>query len=240
MNTNKRRFIKWISIAGIVFFSTLLIQTRDGYCLFGEDIPFLIQIITQAIAQVKELQSIIGSAQETASVLEEMNRGVKDVLVLANTAHVPLPPQVYENAKQIDAATQLASSLYGNVSDHAPAYTRTQYQSGVEGLFLSEDALSYSSFLDDQGTSVKNAATAANQATATRLSAETLGVLLHAVSHENRLQAKQLEIQSTNRIEDSAKEQEKLESFTATQDAIEQDMRAADFAPLNSFGSNPQ
>ena len=105
---------------------------------------------------------------------------------------------------------------------------------------MSEDAFQYSSFLDDKGTSVKEAAVVSSQATATRLSAETLGVLVHAVSHENRLQAKQLEIQSTNRIEDSAKEQEKLQSFTDTHDAIERDMRDADFSPLNSFGSTPQ
>ena len=94
MNMNKKRIAKWISIGGIVFFSGLIVQTRNAYCMFGEDIPFLIQIITQAIAQVRELQSIIGSAQETVSVLEEMNRGVKDVLRLADTAHVPLPPEV--------------------------------------------------------------------------------------------------------------------------------------------------
>ncbi len=240
MNTNRKRMLKWASIGGIVFFSAFLVQTRNAYCLFGEDIPFLIQIITQAIAQVRELQTVIGSTQEAASVLDEMNRGVKDVLRLADTAHVPLPAQVYQNARQIDAATQTAASLYGGVSNQTPAYARTQYQSGVEGLFLSEDAFQYSSFLDDKGSQVKNAAILSNQATATRLSAETLGVLLHAVSHENRLQAKQLEIQSTNRIEESAKEDQKLQSFTDTHDAIQKDMKAADFSPLNSFGSDPQ
>jgi hypothetical protein len=239
MRLTKRAVLKWISIAGIIFFSMLLVYTREAECTFGEDIPFLIQIIAQAIQQVQELQSIIGSAQQTASVLEEMNRGVKDVLQLADTAHVPLPPQVYDNAKQIDLATQTAESLYGGISGHSPAYARNQYKSGVEGLFLSQDAFQYSSFLDDKGRSVKDAAVVSNQATATRLTAETLGVLLHAVSHENRLQAKQLEIQSTNRIEDAAKEDSRLQSFTDTHQSIESDMRNADFSSLNSFGSDP-
>ena len=179
---------------------------------------------------------MIGTGRETLGVLEEMNRGVKDVLRLADTAHVALPPQVYSDAAQIDSATRKASSLYGGPTDRTPLYARTQYQSGVEGLFLSQDAFQYSNQLDRQGNQIKNAAVVSNQATATRLTAETLGVLLHAVNHQNRLQAKGLEIQSTHHIEEAEKEDSRMESFEQTHDAIQKDMSDAQFSPLNSFG----
>ena len=239
MRRTKKWVIHWISISGIVLGSTLLVHTREAYCMFGEDIPFLIQIIAQAIAQVKELQAIIGSAQETVNVLEEMNRGVKVVLRLANTAHIPLPAQVWDNARQIDAAAKAASSVYGGLSSQTPGFARTEYRSGVEGLFLSEDAFLYSSALDDQGQRVKDAAVVANQATATRLTAETLGVVLHALSHQSRIQAKALELASTRRIEDAAKEDSRFQSFTETHKAIEKDLKTSEFSPLNSFGSEP-
>ena len=239
MKKIKTNMSRWISIGGILFLSVSLFVVRTGRCMFGEDIPFLIQIITQAIAQVRELQSIIGSAQETVGLLEEMNRGVKDVLQLAGTAHLPLPSQVYENARQIDSATQTAQSLFGGISVHSPDFFKTQYQSGVEGLYLSQDAFQYSGFLDRQGTRVKESAVLASQATATRLSAETLGVLLHAVSHQSRIEAKSLEIASSTRIEASSREESQFQSFNETHEAIEKDMKQAEFSSLNSYGDQP-
>ena len=213
-----------------------LYHPKRAFCTFGEDIPFLIQIITQSIHEVQELQSIIGTSRETLGVLEEMNRGVKDVLRLADTAHVPLGRQVYSDAADIDSASRKSSSLYGEPRDRAPLYARTHYRSGVEGLSLSEDTFTYTSGMDAKASQVKSAAVVANQATATRLTAETLGVILHAVNHQNRLQAKTLEFQSTDRIEQAAKEDSRLESFEQTHDAIQKDMSDAQFAPLNSFG----
>ncbi|MGK5083419.1 hypothetical protein WDW37_08930 [Bdellovibrionota bacterium FG-1] len=233
-----RKYFEWFSIGAITFLIVSLSVPKRAYCLFGEEIPFLIQIITQAIQQVQELQSIIGTGRETLGVLEEMNRGVRDVLRLADTAHLTLPSQVYSDAAQIDSATRKAGLLYGGLSDHSPLYARTHYQSGVEGLFLSEDAFQYSTQLDRQGNQIKNAAVVSNQATATRLTAETLGVILHAVNHQSRLEAKQLEIQSTRHIEEAAKEDSRLESFEQTHDAIQKDMSDAQFSSLNSYGQH--
>lgn len=235
-----KKHLRWISIAAITFLTVSLYHPRQASSMFGEEIPFLIQIITQAIHQVQELQTIIGTGRETLSVLQDMNRGVKDVLRLADTAHVPLPRQIYSDAAAIDTAVMKADSLYGNISDRSPLFARTQYQSGVEGLFLSEDAFQYSSQLDRQGNQIKSAAVVSNQATATRLTAESLGVLLHAVNHQSRLSAKQLEIQSTHHIEEAAKEDSRFESFEQTHNVIQKDMSGAQFSPLNSYGQSEQ
>lgn len=233
----RQRIKFWISIGAITYFLAVIGYSKRAYCLFGEEIPFLIQLITHAIHEVHELQTIVGNGRETIGLLQEMNRGVKDVLKLAETAHVTLPPQVYADARQIATATQKVASLYGRVSENAPLYTRTQYRSGVEGLFMSEDAFQYTSDLDLKGTQIKRAAVTSSQATATRLSAESLGVILHAVNHQSRLEAKQLEIQSTHRIEEAAKEDSRFESFQETHEAIHKDMNGAEFFPLNSYGS---
>ena len=184
-----KKRLYWFSIGAIVFLVTSL-TPKSAFCTFGEDIPFLIQIIAQAIHQVQELNTIIGNGRETLGVLQEMNRGVKDVLRLADSAHVPLPHQVLSEALEINRATEKAGELYGGLRAQSPLYARTQYRSGVEGLSLSQDAFEYSSKLDRQGNQIKNAAVVSNQATATRLTAETLGVLLHAVNHQSRLEAK--------------------------------------------------
>ncbi len=168
-------------------------------------------------------------------LLNEMNDGVKQVLLLGETAHAPLPPQTLSEARQIDGATRRASAMYGVLPGDSPFYARSQYQSGVEGLHLSQDAFDYATFLDRQGGQVKSAAVGSSMATATRLTAESLGVLLHAVSHQSRLQAKQLEIQSTQNIEGAAKEEARREGFKEAHDAIERNLRNVDLVPLNSF-----
>ena len=203
--------------------------------IFGGDVAVLVQILVQAIDQVYKLQQIIGKAQQTVSILEDMNRGVKEVLRLAETAHIPLPPGVYAKAKTIDQAVWEARRVYGGIAQNAPVAMHTQYRSGTEGLSLSQDAFDYSTFLDDQGERVKRAAVLANQATATRLTAETLGVLLHSMSHSNRLQAKSLEMSSSDRIGNSAKESARFESFMNTQQHIEDTLREASMSSLNEI-----
>lgn len=201
--------------------------------MFGADVAVLAQILIQTIQQVETMTQILGSSRDTASILQEMNQGVKNVLVLADSAHVPLPAQAYQNANAINAATNLAQTLYGGVNSTTPQYAQTNYQSGVEGLYLSQDAFNYSQLLDQQGTQVEASAIQANQTAAIKLSAETLGVLVHATSQNNRLEAKQLEISSTTRIESTSKENAEFQSFIETQDAIRSDMQQNSFNGLN-------
>jgi hypothetical protein len=232
---NKKKLLSWFSIGTIVICGAFLINGRNAEATFGEDIPFLIQIITQTIQEIQELTSIVNAAQNTASVLQEINQGVKEVLRMADTAHVPLPPQVYEQARQISQAAQLAQELYGATSGSSPKYTQYGYQSGVEGLFISQDAFDYSTFLDQQGQKIKSSAVDANEAAATKLTAESMGVLIQGVDQTNRLQAKSLEISSATHIEDSSKENAKLQSFSNTQAAFELDFQNTAFSSLTSF-----
>ncbi len=203
--------------------------------LFGGDVVVLSQILTQAIDQVFKLQQIIGKAQQTVSILEDMNRGVKEVLRLSETAHIPIPSGVYAQAKTIDQAVSEARKIYGDLSEKIPSHTRIHYQSGTEGLSLSQDAFDYSTFLDVQGESIKRSAVLANQASATRLTAETLGVLLHAVSQTHRLQAKSLEMASSDRIEHSAQEGARFDSFLNTQQHIENILKEKSISSLNEI-----
>lgn len=235
----KKRFLSWICIGFLASTMVLTIPTRHAQAMFGEDIPFLIQLVTQAIQQIQALQNIIGQARKTASLLEEMNRGIKDVLRIAETAHIPLPKQIYDQAKTIDEALRKAHEVYGELPGRAPTHTRHDYRSGVEGLYLSEDAFEYSTFLDKEGNKVKSSALAASPSAAARLTAETLGVLLHAVSQTNRLQAKSLELQSTAKVEEAARDNVRHESFYETHDAIEKRLKDSGFSGLNSlFGDD--
>lgn len=203
--------------------------------LFGGDVAILSQILIQAIDQVYKLSQLIGKAKETVSILEDMNRGVKEVLRIAETAHIPIPPGVYEKAKQIDAAASMAREIYGEMARKSPTFVRNNFRSGVEALHLSEDAFDYSTFLDKTGERIKSSAVLANQASATRLTAETLGVLLHSVNHSSRIQAKSLELSSNERLETSARENARFESFVNTHQRIEDDLKNASFSSLNGL-----
>lgn len=232
----KKKVITWICIASIAFLATQSYRAKEARAGWGTEIPFLIKIIAETIRQVQALHAIIVTTRQTVGLLEEMNRGVKEVLRLAQTAHIPLPKQVFEAAKNIDDATNEAKRLYGKLPDGSPIHTRAHFRSGTESLFLSQDAFEYSKFLDGTGERIKSSAIVANQASATRLTAESLGVLLHAVSHSNRIQAKNLEISATNHLAEAAKEGAEFQSFLKTHSAIERGLRNAAFSPLNSFG----
>lgn len=233
----RHRFLKYstASMAALVIAELFLSPYKVANASFGAEIPILIKILAETIQQVRSLQMIIGTTRETAGVLADMNRGVKDVLRLANTAHVPLPPQVFEAAKTLEQATNEVNRIYGSMPGGAPIAAQRGYQSGTESLYLSQDAFEYSTFLDDKGERIKGSAVLANQASATRLTAESMGVLIHAVSHTNRIEAKSLEILATERLEASSKENAKFESFLTTHADIEKDFRLAPGGELNSF-----
>ena len=236
MNFKNIGKIAWISIAAIGFCLGLLFPVRNAHAdLFGGDLPLLTELIVKAIEQIEELNQIISTSRQTTEILQEMNNGVKEVLRLADTAHIPLPPQVYQQANTIAHASALASMIYGNAPLNGPISTRDHFQSGQEGLFLSQDAFEYSNFLDQTGELVKASAVVANQSAATRLTAETLGVVVEAVSHSNRLEAKSLEISSTDRLENSQKEAARYDSFIETNDAIETGFRAYTAPDLSVF-----
>ena len=225
----------WLSSIAIITSELFLAPIKIAHASFGAEIPFLIKIIAEAVQQVRALQMIIGTTRETASILSEMNRGVKEALRLANTAHVPLPRQVYESARTLDEANREAQRIYGSLPGTSPTHTRTGFQAGTEGLFLSHDAFEYSTFLDQNGERIKSSAVVASQGAATRLTAESVGVLIHAVSHTNRIEAKSLEIQSTQRMESASRESARFESFIDTQTRIEENFRQSRFSDLNSF-----
>lgn len=232
----KRKIITWICIASIVFSAIIGHKAKEARAAWGAEIPFLIKIIAETVRQVQALHAIIGTTRQTVGLLEEMNRGVKEVLRIAQTAHIPLPKQVYETARTIEDATHEARKLYGALPERVPVHTRAHFRSGVESLFLSQDAFEYSKFLDGAGERIKSSAVVASQSSATRLTAQSLGVLLHAVSHSNRIQAKNLEISATQQLTNSAKESADFHSFLKTHEAIEQDLKNVKFSPLNSFG----
>ncbi len=222
----------WLSLMVTVL--VLAAPIRQAHAdIWGGDVVVLTQILAETIEEIYKIEQLIGKASDTVNLLEDLNRGVKDVLRLADTAHVPLPPGVYAQAKTIDQAVWQAHALYGEMTQHSPDYTKTHYKSGVEGLSLSQDTFDYSTFLDDQGERVKYSAVDADQVSATRLTAETMGVLLHSISHSNRLQAKELEMSSSDRIENSAKEDAKFESYVNTQQHIEDTLNTSSMSSLN-------
>ena len=229
--------ITWICIACIMIGSIFLAPARQARSDFwGGDLALLSELIVKAVEQIEQLQQVISKAGQTVSILEDMNRGVKEVLRLADTAHVPLPQQVYENARTITRATEESRRIYGEPPGNSsfPA-ARTHYQSGTEGLFLSQDAFDYSRTLDRNGDRVKQSALSANPSSAARLTAETLGVVVHAISHTNRLQAKSLEISSTDRLEKSQGDAAKYDSFVRTHEALEKGFRSYEVNDLNAF-----
>ncbi len=232
-----KKIAQWICLGGIAFPLILVpVWSRPAKAdIWGADVGVLLQILVQSIQTVAQLQSVLRTARETTAILDEMNRGVKEVLRLANTAHIPLPPQVYETADRIDEAVRLAHAQYGFPPDRAPLKDRNEFRNGIEGLFISQDAFDYSTFLDRAGEQVKSSAVLANQASATRLTAETLGVVVHAISHSNRIQAKTLQIESTKRLEESARSAAQFESFMDTGDSLRRQMNDPGFSSLNSI-----
>lgn len=223
---------KWLAaFVALGIFLSFPMDARAS--IFGEENIVLAQILQQTILQLAELKSILQSGKDTLGLMEDINRGINDSLHLAETLGVHIDPGVYRDLRQVDEAVQAVENIYGRPVNSAEATVQRNTDKTVaEAITFNNELNDYTQKLDHIGEEIKTYSHVVSPGGAAKLTAESMGVLIHVMNQQIRanglglkLQAQALAVQ--NKKDKDATEQylkegqvlrEKMQTMTASFD----------------------
>jgi hypothetical protein len=165
--------------------------------MFGGDIAVLAQILVQTIQELAQLKSILQSGQDTLNLLQDINRGINDSMQMAQTLGLRVDPGLYRDLKRIDQAASALGQIYGTpVSSPLYQSQANTDQTIAEAVSFNNELSEYANNLDRIGEEIKSYSHQASPGGAEKLTAESLGVLIHVADQQLRATGQVLKLQA--------------------------------------------
>jgi hypothetical protein len=165
--------------------------------LFGGDVAVLVNILANAVQQLAQLRSIVSNGQDALQLAKDINKGINDSLSLMSTVSPDTAPGLYSNWQKGNQSLQAVQSIYGTVVPSKDARVQQDADLSVaEAVTLNNSIYGYTAEIDSIGEQVKASSHTASPAGAQKLTAETLGVMLHVMNQSLRAQATGLKLQA--------------------------------------------
>lgn len=182
--------------------------------LFGADVAVLGQILQQTILQLAELKSIMQNGSDTLGFLQDINRGINDSLQMAQTLGIRVDPGLYRDLKQVDKAVRAIEDIYGHAVDSPAALVqRNTDQTVGEAITFNNELNDYAQKLDRIGEEIKTFSHSVSPGGAAKLTAESLGVLIHVTNQQLRATGQGLKLQAQAMAVQNKKEKEQTEQY---------------------------
>ena len=197
--------------------------------LFGADVAVLGQILQQTILQLAELKSILQSGDDTLGLLREVNRGINDSLRMADTLGVRIDPGLYRDLRQVDQALRSIEQIYGQAPDSiaAPAQRNTD-QTVAEAISFNNELNEYARNLDRVGEEIKAYSHDVSPGGAAKLTAQSLGVLIHVMNQQMRATGQGLKLQAQAMAVQNKKEKDQTAQYLSEGQALKNRMTSID------------
>jgi len=164
---------------------------------WGGDLVFLAQILANAIQQLAQLQSILGTSKDTLSLLQDINSGMRDAVDVIRTANQTLRPGVMSDLNGLDDVLRRIEELYGR-TPRTPEGKMQQMtdQSVAEAIDLHNEAFKYADRLDPEAERIKDYAHIVSPVGAAKVTVQSLGIMIHVLNQILRTNAAMLKMQS--------------------------------------------
>jgi len=199
-----------VTVFGIVFS-----YPQPGRCdMWGADIPILLEILAQSIQQLIQLKAMLQNSGDTLDLLQDVNRGINDSLYLAQTLGLRIDPGIYKDLRTVDQAMKSIESIYGVVVDSklAPVQRNTD-QTISEAISFNNDLNDYAFRLDQIGEQIKQYSHSVSPGGAAKLTAESLGVMIHVLNQQMRAQGQGLKLQAQAMAVANKKEKDQTDQY---------------------------
>ncbi len=185
-------------MAGVTAFCLSIATPQSARCdFFGADIPILLEILAQSVQQLIQLKAMLQNSGDTLDLLRDVNRGINDSLYMAETLGLRIDPGIYRDLRTVDQATRSIESLYGVVVDSKLANVqRNTDQTVAEAISFNNDLNEYAFKLDQIGEEIKQYSHSVSPGGAAKLTAESLGVMIHVLNQQMRAQGQGLKLQA--------------------------------------------
>lgn len=205
--------------------------------MFGEENVPLYAILANAIQQLVQLKSIFENAKGNLELLEEINRGINDALNIIRTVNPTWDPGLYKDWDGLSDALRQIQSIYG-IAMESPdiKVQRDADQSVAEAITLNNSIYDYTRQIDDIGEEIKRHSHSVSPGGAQKLTAQSLGVMLHVLNQGLRAQATGLKLQAQTLAIENKKEKEHTKSFLDQSTTLSTELKKdREFFKLPSF-----
>lgn len=198
-----------LKIKRIIILLVLMFSATSKASLFGEENAALYQILEQSIRQYYELKNILQNGQDTLGLLRDVNRGFNDSLYLLKTIKPNIDPGLYKELSRSTEALKKVQEIYGIIANSPDEKVqRNTDQQIAETLAFQNSIYKYTEQIDRIGEEVKFYSHKVSPGGAQKLTAQTLGVMIHVMNESLRAQAMGLKIQATQMSLQNKKDKE--------------------------------
>jgi hypothetical protein len=219
---------KWV-ITALALMVTLVVPIHESVAdMFGGDDLILTQILANALEQYSELKSIFQSGSDTLGLLQSINQGINDSLLMAQTLGIHIDPGLYGQVSSVSQGTALISQLFGGVTNSplAPVQQNTD-QAVAEAITFNHDLYAYTDQLDQVGETIKTDSHLVSPGGAGKLTAESIGVLIHVLNQQMRATGQGLKLQSQTLALQNMKDKAATQEYLEEGQILQQQMTSA-------------
>lgn len=194
----KRRLrVKRRLIAFLFIFSLLGAPSTSHADIFGGDVAVLVQILANALQQLEQLQKMLENGKDTLGFLQDINRGINDAIAVIDSLAPYIDPGLYKELKKVEAIATHLQDAYGEIVDSPEAKVQSDTDEVVaEGISMNNSLYDYAAQLDKIGEEIKQYSHAVSPGGAQKLTAQSLGVMVHVMNQQLRASATGLKLQA--------------------------------------------
>lgn len=182
--------------------------------MWGGDLIYLAQILQQAITQVEQLRTILGTGRDSLNFMRDINQGLRDAMKLANTMNRTINGGNLSDLKNLTDVVRELESVYGKIPATSEAKIQSTHDMTVaESIQLHNDAFRYADEIDPEAERIKEYAQVASPQGAAKAGLQAQGVQIHVLNQILRTNAALLKVQSENLALENRKGKIQSEQF---------------------------
>lgn len=231
--------IKKKLVTVIICFS-LVIPKPAKADLWGGDVVVLLKILAQTIQQLYELRQIVGTGRDTLSLWRDINRGIRDGLRVIQIINPRFNPGLYGSIETSEQAQRAIEDLYGAIPQTSEyRLQEAQDRSVSESIAMNGTLFRYADNVDEESRRIISHSQSVNQVGATKLTAQSVAVLIGVTTQLLRTNSMMLKMMGQNMALSNRKEKLQAQQFKAQYDGISSALGATPKeAKLQALGGN--
>jgi hypothetical protein len=166
---------------------------------WGGDIPLLMEIVVNTAQQLIQIKNMLQNGRDTLGLLRDVNEGIREAMGIIRTLNTTIRGGMYSQYQTPEQVLNAIQNLYGLVPKTTEAQIQNTHDQAVaEAIELHNDAFRYADMVDPEAERIKDYSRGVSPAGAGRLTAQSLGVLIHVSNQILRTNAAMLKLLGQN------------------------------------------
>ena len=223
----KYKKIKHDVVKGIAAVILLMEPQQSRADVFGGDVVVLTQILANSIQQLMQLKQVLSTGQDTFGLVQEVNRGLNDALGIVNSVGTVRDPGLYRELIRAQDALRYMQNVYGNSVDSSETKVQIDAdQTASEAISLNNSIYGYAKEIDKIGEDIQRNSNISSPKGAQKLTAQSLGVMLHVMNQSLRTQATGLKLQAQSMAIQNRKDKVYSEQIRGSSEKLTEEMKS--------------